>query len=110
MSDPVAAYDHREALWVGCQLEKLNFYWFEESLADTDIHGYIELCRALDIPIACVEFLSGGLYTTAEYINCDFMAIIDVETEVWGLKREFRLDGDGCLAAPTGSGLGVEID
>ena len=68
MSDPVAAYDHRQALWVGRRLEEMDFYWFEEPLTDTDIHGYIELCRALDIPIAGVEFLSGGLFTTSEYI------------------------------------------
>ena len=58
MSDPVAAYDHRQALWVGRKLEEMDFYWFEEPLADTDIHGYIELCRALDIPIAGVESLA----------------------------------------------------
>lgn len=167
MSDPVAAYDHREALWVGRQLEELGFYWFEEPLADTDIHGYVELCRALDIPIAGVEFLSGSLFTTGQYIvqravdivrsdvswkagftgvkktaalaeafglkceihiamvsllqvanlhaacaikNGDFLEISSLDAEVWGLKREFELDEEGCLAAPTGPGLGVEID
>ena len=167
MSDPVAAYDHRQALWVGRQLEEMGFYWFEEPLADTDIHGYIELCRALDIPIAGVEFLSGGLFTTSEYIvrravdivrsdvswkggltgvkktaslaeafglkceihiamvsllqvanlhaacaikNGDFLEVAGTEAETWGLQREFELDEDGCLAAPTGPGLGVEID
>ena len=167
MSDPVAAYDHREALWVGRQLEKLDFYWFEEPLADTDIHGYMELCRALDIPIAGLEFLGGTVYTAAEYIvrravdivrsdvswkwgitgvrktaalaeafglkcevhltlvsllqvanlhvacairNCDFHETAGEVRETWGLKREFKLDDEGCVHAPTGPGLGVELD
>jgi L-alanine-DL-glutamate epimerase-like enolase superfamily enzyme len=167
MSDPVAAYDHREALWVGRHLERLDYYWFEEPLADTDIHGYIELCRALDIPIAGVEFLSGGVFTTAEYIvrravdivrsdvswkggftgfrktaalaeafglkceihltvvpllqvanlhaacaikNCDYHEVAGAEGETWGLKHTFALDADGCMAAPSGPGLGVDVD
>ena len=46
MSDPVAAYDHEQALRVGRALERLNFYWLEEPLHDYDVHGYVELCRA----------------------------------------------------------------
>jgi L-alanine-DL-glutamate epimerase-like enolase superfamily enzyme len=168
MHDPVARYDHREALLVGRALERQGYYWYEEPLADVDLHGYVELCRALDIPIAGVEFVGGGVYTAAQYVaqravdivrsdvswkggftgvrktaalaeafglkcelhltvnsllqvanlhaacairNCDFLEVASVdEGETWGLKREFRLDAEGCLAAPTGPGLGVDLD
>ena len=39
MADPVAAYSHEEALRVGRELEKLNYYWFEEPLFDVDFTG-----------------------------------------------------------------------
>jgi L-alanine-DL-glutamate epimerase-like enolase superfamily enzyme len=57
MLDVNCRYDRREALMVGRELEKLNFYWYEEPLPNTDIEGYRELCQALDIPIATTETL-----------------------------------------------------
>ncbi len=68
MLDAVAAYNHEQALWVGRELEKLGFHWYEEPLRDFDIQGYVELSRALDIPIAGVEVVPGSLYSTPEYI------------------------------------------
>lgn len=68
MSDPVAGYNQQQALRVGRQLEKLNYYWLEEPLSDYDIYGYSELCRALEIPIAGVESTPGGLFGTTQYI------------------------------------------
>ncbi len=50
-------YDRREALMVGREIEKLNFYWYEEPLPNTDLEGYRELCQILDIPIAATETL-----------------------------------------------------
>ena len=55
MLDSHCRYDRREALFVGRELEKLNFCWYEEPLPNTDIEGYKELCRALDIPVAATE-------------------------------------------------------
>ena len=51
-------YDRREALMVGREIEKLNFYWYEEPLPNTDIEGYRELCQILDIPVAATETLT----------------------------------------------------
>ncbi len=53
--DSNCRYDRREALWVGRELEKLGYYWYEEPLPNTDIEGYKELCRILDIPVAATE-------------------------------------------------------
>ncbi|MEZ5687364.1 MAG: enolase C-terminal domain-like protein [Caenibius sp.] len=68
MIDVVSAYNQREALIVGRELERLDFYWYEEPLRDYDIHGYKMLADTLDIPIAGVEVNEGSLYTTPEYI------------------------------------------
>lgn len=68
MHDPVGQYDREQALMVGRELEKLNFYWLEEPIQDTDMGGLIQLCNALDIPIAALEVLPGNLYTRAQYI------------------------------------------
>ena len=39
MADPVAAYNHQQALRMGRELEKLNYYWLEEPLYDVDYYG-----------------------------------------------------------------------
>jgi len=69
MSDPVAGYNHQQALRVGRQLEKLNYHWLEEPLSDYDVYGYRELSRVLEIPIAGVESTPGGLFGTPQYIT-----------------------------------------
>ena len=55
--DSNCRYDRREAIMVGRAIEKLNFYWYEEPLVNTDIEGYREICQALDIPVAAAETL-----------------------------------------------------
>ena len=67
MLDAGAAYCREEALRVGRELEKLSFYWYEEPLIDSDLEGYVQLARALDIPILGIE-TTPGPYTNAEYI------------------------------------------
>jgi L-alanine-DL-glutamate epimerase-like enolase superfamily enzyme len=57
MLDVNCVYDRREALIVGRELERLRFYWYEEPLPNTDMDGYKELCRALDLPVAATETL-----------------------------------------------------
>lgn len=69
MTDPVAGYTQQQALRIGRELEKLNYYWFEEPLSDYDIYGYQELCRVLEIPIAGVESTPGGLFGTTQYLT-----------------------------------------
>ena len=69
MSDPVAGYTQQQAFEIGRELERLNYYWFEEPLSDYDIYGYQELCRALEIPIAGVESTPGGLFGTTQYLT-----------------------------------------
>jgi len=68
MLDPTGQYDRREALIVGRELEKLNFYWLEDPIPDTDIEGLSQLSQALDIPITALEALPGNMYTRAQHV------------------------------------------
>ncbi len=76
MADPVAAYNHQQALRVGRELEKLNYHWFEEPLFDVDFHGLRELARELDIPICGTEVIPGSHYSAAECIASHVVDIV----------------------------------
>ncbi len=75
MADPVAAYSYEEALRVGRELERLNYYWFEEPLFDVDFSGLRKLTDKLDIPICGTEVLAGSHYSTAE---CIASRVVDI--------------------------------
>ena len=98
MSDPVAAYNHQQALRMGRELEKLDYYWYEEPLMDPDIEGYAELARQLEIPVVGVEWAHGGLwglYATPQYLVRKAVDIVrsDVSWKggITGLLKTFHL-------------------
>jgi L-alanine-DL-glutamate epimerase-like enolase superfamily enzyme len=66
--DPFSSYDLNEAIYVGRELEKLDFYWLEEPMFEYNMSAYIKLASALDIPILGPETLEGNIYTRAEWI------------------------------------------
>jgi L-alanine-DL-glutamate epimerase-like enolase superfamily enzyme len=68
MLDCVGCYDRQAALKVGRVLDELEFYWYEEPLPDDDLDGYVELCRALDTPVAGVDAMRFTLGIYAQYI------------------------------------------
>lgn len=68
MLDPCGAYDRWGAIKVGREIDKLDFYWYEDPLPHTDISAYVDLCRNLDVALAEAE--NAGLQTQAEYIRC----------------------------------------
>lgn len=76
MADPVCAYNPQQALRIGRELEKLNYYWLEEPLFDTSFHALRELTRRLDIPICGTEVLAGSHYATAECISTRVVDIV----------------------------------
>jgi L-alanine-DL-glutamate epimerase-like enolase superfamily enzyme len=76
MANPVTAHNYEEALRMGRELEKLDYYWFEEPLFDVDFHGLRRLARDLDIPIAGTEVLAGSHYSTAECISTGVVDIV----------------------------------
>ena len=76
MADPVAAYNHEQALRMGRELEQLNYYWFEEPIFDVDFHGLRKLTEQLDIPICGTEVIPGHHYSAAECIATKVVDIV----------------------------------
>jgi len=68
MLDAVWSYRYEEALRVGYEIESLDFYWYEDPLADQDIYNYVKLRQKLDIPIMATEYPAGGLDSYAPWI------------------------------------------
>jgi len=69
MFDPFGTYTtFAEALYVGRELERLNFYWYEHPMPEQYIESYVRLCRELTIPICSPERAEGNLFTRAEWI------------------------------------------
>lgn len=52
---------------VGREIDKLNFYWFEDPLPTTDVDGLVELCRTLEVKILIGE---------AVHSHCGFAELI----------------------------------
>lgn len=57
MVDANGAYDSRTAALVGRELEQLGVAWFEEPVQRGDVDGYLEVKRALRVPLAGGEHL-----------------------------------------------------
>lgn len=53
--DANGGYDRFAAIKIGREFEKHNVFWFEEPIAHEDIAGYVEVSRALDMPVAAGE-------------------------------------------------------
>ena len=68
MLDPYGVYTLEEALWVGRELEKLNFYWLEHPMIETRMEPYRRLARELSIAICSPEHAPGGLFSRAEWL------------------------------------------
>ena len=69
MLDSIWAYGYEDAVRVGRAIEALDFFWYEDPLADEDIYNYIKLRNKLDIPIMSTEFAPGRLYGMAQWIQ-----------------------------------------
>ncbi len=68
MLDSFHYYSREEAYFIGRELEKLNFYWFEEPMAEHSMASYVWLTEQLAIPICGPETAEGKMYTRAEWI------------------------------------------
>ncbi len=113
MFDPWGTYcTYEEALWVGRELEKLDFAWYEHPMPEYRVHAYEKLARELDIPILSPEIAEGSLYTRADWIMRDAsdMTRIDVlrggitgvkkmvsVAEAYGIRCEIHMSGFGNL-------------
>lgn len=69
MLDSMWAYDYEGALKVGKVAEDLDFWWYEDPLAEDDIYNYLKLKQHLRIPILATEYAPGGLYGMTEWVR-----------------------------------------
>ena len=107
--DPWGTYrTYEEALRVGRELEKLDFYWFEHPMSEYRVSAYEKLCADLSIPILSPEIAAGSIYTRADWIRrgASDMSRIDVlrggitgvkkmvsVCEAYGVKCEIHMSG-----------------
>ena len=84
MLDSMWAYKYEDALRVGREIEDLDFYWYEDPLADEDIYNYIKLNSKLDIPIMCTEYAPGRFYGMTQWITQNATDILRGDVAVTG--------------------------
>ena len=113
MYDPWGTYmSMEEAIQVGRELEKLDYYWYEHPMPEYRVESYVRLCRELSIPILSPEIVAGGVFSRAEWIlrGAGDMSRIDVVRggitgarktaivcEAYGLRCEIHMAGWGNL-------------
>jgi len=68
MHDTAGWFNRYQALKIGRELEKLDYYWFEEPINDIDAKGLKHLSDTLDIPICSLEVITGNIFSRAQYI------------------------------------------
>jgi L-alanine-DL-glutamate epimerase-like enolase superfamily enzyme len=168
MLDVEMRYTPADAYRVARELEELDFEWFEAPILDTELRGYQELRRRVNVPIipAGNWLLAPGLIEAAIQLGCWSSARIDttivggftparkimalaaansmnVEVQCWGYTLTqaanlhlmlaydnctyfeqavpfgpyeygslnfIRTDKHGYVHAPSGTGLGIEVD
>jgi L-alanine-DL-glutamate epimerase-like enolase superfamily enzyme len=107
--DPWGTYrTYEEAVKVGRELERLDFYWYEHPMNEYRVGLYEKLCAELDIPILSPEIAVGSIYTRADWIRrgASDMSRIDVLRggvtgvrkmaaicEAFGVKCEVHMSG-----------------
>jgi L-alanine-DL-glutamate epimerase-like enolase superfamily enzyme len=68
MLDSMWSYSYENAIRVGCAIEELDYYWYEDPLVDDDLYNYVKLRQKLHIPILATEYAPGGLYGLPQWI------------------------------------------
>jgi L-alanine-DL-glutamate epimerase-like enolase superfamily enzyme len=69
MLDSMWAYGYEDAVRVGRAIEALDYFWYEDPLAEEDLYNSIKLRNKLDIPIMSTEYAPGRLYGMAQWIQ-----------------------------------------
>ena len=89
--DPYGTYrTYEDAIKVGRELERLDFYWYEHPMSEYRVAAYEKLTRELDIPILSPEIAAGGLYTRADWIlrgASDMSRIDALRGGITGVKK-----------------------
>lgn len=113
MLDAYHGYSRSEALWLGLELQKLGYTWYEEMMNEASMSSYVWLADNLTMPIIGPETADGKFFTRAEWIKsgaCDItrtgvhdvggigpsMKIIHL-AECFGMNCEIHGSGPGNL-------------
>lgn len=113
MYDPWGTYHtYADAIRVGRELERLDFYWYEHPMPEQRVETYVRLAEELSIPICSPEIAEGSVYTRAGWIlrRASDISRIDVlrggftgamktaaVCEAHGLRCEIHMSGFGNL-------------
>lgn len=76
MLDGYHWYSRTDALYIGRELEKLEFAWFEEPMMEESAESYAWLAANLDIPVLGPESLGGKYMSRASWVGqgaCDIL-------------------------------------
>lgn len=76
MLDAYHGYSRSDALWLGREIQKLGYTWYEEPMNEASISSYAWLAQNLDIPVIGPETAEGKFHTRAEWIKagaCDIV-------------------------------------
>lgn len=68
MLDCFHHYSREEALYIGKELEQLDYHWFEEPMDEHNVSSYVWLTEQLSIPVLGPETAEGQMFTRAEWI------------------------------------------
>jgi L-alanine-DL-glutamate epimerase-like enolase superfamily enzyme len=74
MLDAYHGYSRSDALWLGREIQRLGYYWYEEPMNEASISSYAWLAQNLDIAVIGPETADGKFHTRAEWIKagaCD---------------------------------------
>ncbi len=68
MLDSTWSYDFPQALRVGQAIHEMEYYWYEDPLAEQDLYNYVKLRSLLKLPILATEYSPGGFLGYAPWI------------------------------------------
>lgn len=85
MLDPWGVYTYEESLYVGREIEKLDFYFLEHPMDERRIEPYRRLSRELDISVCAPELATGSYYSRAEWVLQGASDIGRIDTNFGGI-------------------------
>lgn len=91
MLDPFGVYTLEQALWVGRELEKLDFYWLEHPMIETRTEAYRRLTQKLDIAILAPEHIPGGVFTRAEWVIQRASDMLRIDNNFGGITGSYKM-------------------
>jgi L-alanine-DL-glutamate epimerase-like enolase superfamily enzyme len=111
MLDAYHWYSRTDALYLGRELHRLGYAWFEEPMDEASMSSYAWLTENLEIPVLGPETMEGKFHTRAEWVKnraCDILrvGVFDVGGIGPGLKTMHLAESFGMHCEVHGGGVG----